>query len=336
LAAAHHGRQIVTMRVLITGITGFVGSHLADYLLTLDGVEIHGMKRWRSNPANIEHLQGRVILHECDLRDASSVSKVIHAVRPDRIFHLAAQSFVPTSWTAPAETFMTNIIGQLNLFEAVRQAGIAPRIHVAGSSEEYGSVDPSGPPIRETNPLQPLSPYGVSKVGQDLLGYQYFKSYRLHIIRTRAFNHTGPRRGEVFVESSLAKQLALIEQGQQDPVIRVGNLKAQRDFSDVRDMVKAYWIAAERGEAGEVYNICSGVSRSVAEVLQQLISLSTVNVTVEQDPSRLRPSDVLYHRGDCTKFIAQTGWRPQIPWEATMSDLLDYWRKRVTLYAERV
>lgn len=324
------------MRVLITGLTGFAGSHLAEFLLQKPGIEIHGIERWRSKTDNIDHIKDRLIMHECDLRDASSVSKVIDAVRPERIFHLAAQSFVPTSWKAPAETLMTNIVGQLNLFEAVRQIGINPRIQIAGSSEEYGLVAADELPITEDSPLRPLSPYGVSKVGQDLLAYQYHHSYQLHVIRTRGFNHTGPRRGDVFVESNFALQIAKIERGLQEPVVRVGNLQAKRDYTDVRDMVRAYWLSLEKGAPGDVYNICSGETHSIQSILDALLAMSAVKVKVEPDPARMRPSDVLLLHGDSSKFQKQTGWRPEIPLETTLRDLLNYWRERMGAYAERV
>jgi GDP-4-dehydro-6-deoxy-D-mannose reductase len=244
------------MRALITGITGFAGSHLADYLLAEQPeVEIFGIRRWRSRMENLEHLGGKVVLHECDLRDAAAVHRTMAEVRPDVVFHLAAQSYVPASWTAPSETLTTNLIGQTNLFEAVRTLNLDPVLQIAGSSEEYGLVLPDEVPIRESNPLRPLSPYAVSKVAQDLLAYQYFKSYGLRTVRTRGFNHTGPRRGEVFVTSNFAKQIASIEAGLQAPVIRVGNLSAQRDFTDVRDIVRGYWLAVSKGKAGEVYNL---------------------------------------------------------------------------------
>ena len=321
------------MRILITGVTGFAGSHLAEYLLGLDGVEVHGLERWRSSPDNIQHLRAKIILHECDLRDASSVQEVIETVRPERIFHLAAQSYVAASWTAPAETLMTNVIGQLNLFEAVRRTGIAPLIQIAGSSEEYGLVAADELPIRETNPLRPLSPYAVSKVGQDLLGYQYWMSYRLPVIRTRGFNHTGPRRGQVFAESYFAYEIAKIERGLQDPILKVGNLEAVRDYTDVRDMVRGYWLALERGEPGEAYNICSGEGHAIGDVLKILLAMSTATVRLEPDPSRLRPSDVPRLQGDNTKFVTRTGWRPQIPFRDTLRDLLQYWRDKVAAHA---
>ncbi len=223
----------------------------------------------------------------------------------------------------------TNIIGELNVFEAVRELGINPVIQIAGSSEEYGLVEEDELPVKETNPLRPLSPYAVSKVGQDLLGYQYYKSYGLDIIRTRGFNHSGPRRGEVFVCSNFAKQIARIEKKKQEPVVYVGNLEAIRDFTDVRDIVKAYWLATEKGEPGEVYNICSGKGYKIEEVLDILLGLTKERIKVKKDPKRMRPSDVPVLIGDCKKFRGITGWKPEIPFERTLEDLLNYWRERV-------
>jgi GDP-4-dehydro-6-deoxy-D-mannose reductase len=318
------------MRVLITGITGFAGSHLADYILAEHTeVEIFGIQRWRSRTENIEHLAGEIELREADLRDYTSIHRVLDEVRPDAIFHLAAQSFVPTSWRAPAETLSTNIIGQTYIFEAVRALQLDPTIQIAGSSEEYGLVLPDEVPIKETNPLRPLSPYAVSKVAQDLLAYQYFESYGLKTVRTRGFNHTGPRRGEVFVTSNFAKQIASIEAELQEPVIRVGNLESVRDFTDVRDTVRAYWLAVEKGRPGEVYNIASGREITIRQLLDKLVELSRTRVEVEIDPDRLRPSDVEVLIGDASKFHADTGWEPTIPLEQTLEDLLDFWRQRV-------
>lgn len=316
------------MKVLITGITGFVGSHLADFLLEKGGIEVYGIERWRSRTENIEHIKDKIKLTECDIRDASSVKKLIENLKPDKIFHLAAQSFVLTSWHAPQETLTTNIIGELNVFEAVRELGINPIIQIAGSSEEYGLVEEDELPVKEINPLRPLSPYAVSKVGQDLLGYQYYKSYGLNIIRTRGFNHTGPRRGEVFVCSDFAKQIVRIEKKIQKPVIHVGNLEAIRDFTDVRDMVKAYWLATEKGKPGEVYNICSGKGYKIKEVLDILLSLAKEKIEIKKDPKRMRPSDVPVLVGDCKKFRETTGWKPEIPFEKTLKNLLNYWRER--------
>ena len=317
------------MRVLITGITGFAGSHLAEYALDQEGVDVYGIRRWRSRTENIDHLVDQLNIVECDLRDAASVTSMIDGIRPDWIFHLAAQSHVPTSWHAPAESLETNIIGQLNLFEALRQTGCDARIQIAGSSEEYGLVHRDEVPITEANPLRPLSPYAVSKVTQDLLAYQYFRSYGTHTIRTRGFNHTGPRRGEVFVVSNFAKQIALIEAGARKLVIRVGNLEAERDFTDVRDVVRAYWLIVEHGDAGDVYNIASGKTWRIQDVLDLLLSFSEVDINIEVDPARLRPSDVELLLGDASKLKAVTGWEPVIPFEQTARETLDYWRARV-------
>ncbi len=339
------------MRVLITGITGFAGSHLAEYILRHHDVELFGIYRWRSPMDNLEEIQrqlnliepgasdtqvlrgafkkGKVNLVACDITDPVSVQKVIRAVEPDWIFHLAAQSYVPSSWDAPAQTLYTNVMGQLNILEAVRGNDIDPRIHIAGTSEEYGLVYPEELPIREENPLRPLSPYAVSKVTQEKLALQYFYSFGLKCIVSRGFNHEGPRRGEVFVTSNFAKQIAEIELGLRAPVIYVGDLSSQRDWTDVRDMVRAYWLLLEKCQPGQVYNIGSGIARSAGEMLDILLSYSQVKVRVEQDPARLRPSDVKLLRADCTKFVSATGWQPQIPFEQTMKDLLDYWRRRL-------
>lgn len=318
------------MKALITGITGFAGSHLAEYLLTKQpDVAVYGTRRWRSRMENIEHLEGSVELVECDMKDYNAVRNTIGEVRPDVIFHLAAQSFVPTSWRAPNETLATNIEGQVNLFEAIREVEIDPQIQIACSSEEYGLVHSDEVPITEDNPLRPLSPYAVSKVAQDMLGYQYFQSYGIRSVRTRGFNHTGPRRGEVFVTSNFAKQIAEIEAGHQPPEIQVGNLDSIRDFTDVRDVVRAYWLAATEATPGEAYNISSGSGITIRELLDRLIRQSSVQVEVRVDPARLRPSDVETLIGDSSKFRAETGWSPEIALEQTLSDLLDFWRRRV-------
>jgi GDP-4-dehydro-6-deoxy-D-mannose reductase len=342
------------LRVLITGITGMAGSHLAEYLLGLEGVEVYGSIRPRSKMDNLEDMaaagklnamDGECItseamlkvlarpdkanLIESDMADAFSMKKLIGAVLPDRIFHLAAQSFVLASWHYPAQTIGVNIMGQLNIFEAVRDAGIDPLIQIAGSSEEYGLVFPDEVPMKETNPLRPLSPYAVSKVTQEMLAYQYHKSYGLKTIVTRGFNHTGPRRGNVFVTSNFARQIVRIEKGLQPPVLMVGDLTSKRDWTDVRDMVRAYWLTLEKCVPGEVYNIGSGKSREVQEVLDILVSHSSARIDVKQDPARMRPSDVKILWANYDKFSRATGWRPEIPFEKTLEDLLDYWRKRV-------
>src|SRR5262245_6516292 len=315
-------------RVLVTGVTGFAGSHLVDYMLERGDCEIYGIQRWRSRTENIEHFANRISLLECDLRDATSTRDTIEKVRPDWLFHLAAQSFAPTSLTAPTASMTTNVLGQVNIFEAVRKIGLKCRIQLACSSEEYGMVYPDEVPIRETNPLRPLSPYAVSKVAQDMLGYQYWMSWKVDAVRTRGFNHEGPRRGPVFVASDFAKQIADIEKGRKPPVLQVGNLEAKRDFTDVRDMVRAYWLALEKCEPGEAYNICTGTAWSIQKVLDHLLSLTKTKIEVRQDPARLRPSDVPVLIGDNTKFVKATGWAPTIPFEKTLADMLDYWRAR--------
>lgn len=316
------------MRVLITGITGFVGSHLVDFLLKEHPeVEIFGIRRWRSRTETIQHFQDEIRIIECELRDSSSVFKAMREIRPDRIFHLAAQSFVPTSWSSPSDSLGTNIFGQLNLFESVRSLDLDPWIQIACSSEEYGMVYENEVPIKETNPLRPLSPYAVSKVAQDMMGYQYYMSYGMKVVRTRGFNHTGPRRAEVFVCSDFPKQVADIEKKKRPPVMKVGNLEAKRDFTDVRDMVKAYWLALDGNcTPGDVYNIASGKAYKIQELLDMLFTMTDVKITVEQDPARLRPSDVPILLGDYSKFHAATGWKPTIPFEQTLRDVLEYWR----------
>lgn len=317
------------MKALITGITGFVGSHLADFLLS-EGIEVHGMRRRRSPLVNIKDILGKIDLIECELKDLSSVKTTLNNVRPDFIFHLAAQSYVPTSWTSPADTLTNNVIGELNILEAIKELGLdETRIQLAGSSEEYGLVFENEVPITENNPLRPLSPYGVSKVAQDLLGFQYFHSYGLKVIRTRAFNHTGPRRDEMFVTSNFAQQIVRVEKKMQPPVLRVGNLEAKRDFTDVRDVVRAYYLVTKMGEPGDVYNIASNKTYRIQEMLDMLLSMAGVEITTEEDPARLRPSDVPVLLGDASKLRKLTGWEPKIPFEQTLRDLLDYWRERV-------
>lgn len=317
------------LKALITGVTGFAGSHLADLLIADGNFEVWGLRRWRSRLENVAHLEGRLRLLEGDITDARSMAETIGAARPDYIFHLAAQSFVPASWREPDATLTTNIRGQLNLLEAVRTAHLPCRIQIAGSSEEYGLAHPHELPITEDSPLRPLSPYAVSKVAQDNLAYQYGRSYGLDIVRTRGFNHTGPRRGELFVCSNFARQVAEVEAGLRAPMIEVGNLDARRDFTDVRDTVRGYLLALQKGQAGDVYNICSGEDIRIGDVLELLCAMAKVKVEIREDPDRLRPSDVPVLRGSAAKFRAVTGWEPRIPFARTMVDLLDWWRNRL-------
>lgn len=314
-------------RCLITGVAGFVGSHLIEYLSSMPDVEIFGIDRPNVKKNNVKHLLNRFKFYEVELTDMNSVSGMIRDIRPDKIFHLAAQSFVPLSWTAPAETFNSNVIGQLNIFEALKQEKLYPVIQIANSSEQYGLVYPNETPIKETNPFRPQSTYAVSKIAQEYLAYQYNQSYGFKTIITRAFNHSGPRRGEQFVTSNFAKQIALIEKGLQEPIIKVGNLEAKRDFTDVRDMVRAYWLATEKCDYGTPYNICSDHAISIQVMLEKLLSFSTrLDIKYELDKTRIRPSDVPILLGDSTKFRDKTGWYPIKQIDVTLLDLLNYWR----------
>lgn len=316
------------MKALVTGITGFAGSHLAE-LLVSEGAEVFGTKRVRSPLDNLAEVRDKIHLVDCELTDAGAVRALLEQVQPELVFHLAAQSYVLASWKYPAYTLFNNLGSELNILEAVRSLQLDARIHIAGSSEEYGKVEPRELPLTEESPLRPLSPYGVSKVAQDLLGYQYFESYGLRVVRTRAFNHTGPRRGVVFATSNFARQIAEIEAGKREPVIKVGNLSAKRDFCDVRDVVRAYHLVCARGTPGEVYNICSGRAVTIEEMLNMLIEEARVKVKVEVDPERLRPSDVMVLQGDAGKVKRELGWEPTIPLARSLADLLDYWRARV-------
>lgn len=318
------------MKVLITGVTGMVGSHLGEYIVdNHPSVEIHGLIRWRSPLDNIRHIQSKVTLHCGELRDLNSLVLLLQQVKPDRIFHLAAQSYVTSSFEAPADTIHTNVIGSTNLLDAVRITGIAPMIHICSSSEVYGQVTKDEVPIRETNPLRPASPYAVSKVGEDLIAQQYFLSYGIKTIRTRMFTHTGPRRGDVFAESAFARQIAEIEAGLRPNPIKVGNLNSVRTFADVRDAVKAYWLLLEKCPPGEVYNIGGNRTMTVGDMLEMLKSMAQCKIMHEVDPALLRPSDVTLQIPDTSKFQAATGWEPVIPLEVTLRDLLEHHRHRI-------
>ena len=317
------------MRVLITGITGMVGSHLAEYILHHHpGVEVHGLVRWRSPRANLAAVADRVRLHEGDLHDLHSLLVLLAAVRPERIFHLAAQSYVSASFLAPVATLQTNVLGTTNLLDAVRLLGIDPLIHICSSSEVYGQVTPDEVPIRETNPLRPASPYAVSKVGEDLVAQQYFLSWGIRTIRTRMFTHTGPRRGDVFAESAFAKQIAEVEAGLRPNPIQVGNLDSVRTFADVRDAVRAYWLLLEQCVAGEVYNIGGTRTMTVGDMLGILTGMARCRITHEVDPALVRPSDVTLQIPDTSKFRRTTNWQPEIPLETTLRDLLEDHRAR--------
>lgn len=315
------------MRALITGVGGFAGSHLADHLLSLPDWQVSGcvLPGW-----DCSHLDRRVECIELDLRDRLAVRAMLEQVAPDAVFHLAGQAFPPVSWDDPWDTLENNIHAQTNLLDGVVKLKAQPRLLVVGSGDEYGLVRPDELPLREDCPLRPNSPYSVSKVAQDLLGQAYFISHHLPIVRVRPFNHIGPRQSENFVVSAFARQIAAIEAGQQEPVVRVGNLSARRDFTDVRDVARAYHLALTRGQPGEVYNVGSGRSHAIQEILDILLRHSRADIRVEPDPARMRPSDTPDVRGDASKLRETTGWTPVIPLEQSLLDVLNDWRKRVS------
>ena len=313
-------------KALITGATGFVGSHLADYLLDIEKLEVHGLIRPRSRT---EFIRPDVIYHEADITDYSAVASVIKEIQPGYIFHLAAQSFVPLSFKAPNSTIITNVIGTLHILEAVKNECPDATIQIAGSSEEYGLVHPNECPTNESQPFRPMSPYGLSKVSADLLSQQYCKSYGVNTVITRAFNHTGPRRGKVFVTSKIAHSIANIIVNDAKPVLTLGNLDAVRDFTDVRDTVRAYWLLSNKCNYGEPYNIGTGIGYSIKELVDTYREISKVDFIVEQNPEFMRPSDVPLLLCDATKTREATEWEPTIPFWITLTDLLDYWIEKL-------
>ena len=320
------------MKVLITGISGFIGTYLAEYCLK-QSCEVHGWVRSSSWKGPLETIKDRISIEVCNILDPEAVRERLDTLKPDWIFHLAGKSHIGVSWHEPQDTLQVNVSGQVNLLEAMRTLDLTSRIQIAGSSEEYGIVQPEEVPVTEDTPLRPISPYAVSKVSQDLMGHQYFKNYGLRIVRTRSFNQTGPRRKEFFVTSAFAKQVAMIEVGRQRPILHVGNIDVVRDFTDVRDTVKAYWLALKQCDDGEVYNICSGQGRKISDILDILRDLSEVKFEVKKDQTKIRPSDLPVMIGDGSKFHKKTGWKPQISLEESMQDLLNYWRENVGVKA---
>jgi GDPmannose 4,6-dehydratase len=325
-------------RAFITGISGMVGSHLADYLLEHTDWEIYGLIRWRSPLDNIAHLvpqinaKKRMHLIYGDLRDSDSINEAVREAKPDYVFHLAAQSYPKTSFSAPLDTYETNVQGTSRVLEALRQYHKNAVIHVCASSEVFGRVPKEKLPIDEECTFHPASPYAISKVGTDLVGRFYAEAYNMTVMTTRMFTHTGPRRGDVFAESTFAKQIAMIEQEQIPPVIKVGNLDSLRTFADVRDAVRAYYLlVTAKPTPGAYYNIGGQYTCSVRDMLNHLISLSpkAKDIKIETDPERLRPIDADLQVPNTSKFEQHTGWKPEISFEKTMKDLLDYWRERV-------
>lgn len=333
-------------KALITGITGMVGSHLTDFLLQNTDWDVYGVCRWRSPLDNVEHLlervnrKDRVFFEYADLNDEISLIRIIESIRPDYVFHLAAQSYPLTSFTAPIDTLNTNILGTCRLLEAIRlemnkDKNYKPIIHVCASSEVFGKIPEEKKPqsgIHEECQFHPASPYAISKVGTDLLGRYYAEAYGMTVMTTRMFTHTGPRRGDVFHESTFAKQIAMIEAGLIEPKVMVGNLKSLRTYADVRDAVRAYYMLVTVNPiAGEYYNIGGSYTCEVGDTLDTLMSYSTMKDKIEvvTDPERLRPIDADLQIPDCRKFKEHTGWNPEISFETTMHDLLDFWREKV-------
>jgi GDP-4-dehydro-6-deoxy-D-mannose reductase len=315
------------MRLLITGINGFVGGHLAEHLLACTAGDIWGLAR--QPPLALPDLRGRIEFVAADLNDLEQVVAALARVQPDVVYHLAGQSNVPRSFAEPALTLTTNVLAQLNLFQAALRLRQNPLFLIVCSNEMYGRIQPEDLPIDEDTPLRPVNPYAVSKAAQDLLAYQYHISHKLRTIRLRPFNHIGPRQAEQFVASAFAAQIARIEAGSQEPLLRVGDLAAERDFTDVRDTVRAYALAAQHGEPGQAYNIGSGRTVSIRWLLDTLLAFSARDIAVEPDPARMRPADVPRVTCDSRRFQERTGWAPQIQLEQTLYDILEYWRAQV-------
>jgi GDP-4-dehydro-6-deoxy-D-mannose reductase len=316
------------VRFLITGVTGFVGPYLAAELAGEPGAELFGMaldgrdvEAAGTLPASLETLEG-------DITDDGSIRVVLEAARPEVVYHLAGASSGAAAWHRPAECLEVNALGTLRLLEGIRRLGLDATTVVASSGEVYGTADDEAHPLTEDAPLRPLSPYAASKAAQDLVAAQYPRAYGMRVIRLRLFNHTGPRHPEQFVASSFARQIARIERGLQAPVIEVGNLDARRDFVDVRDVARAYRLAARREVSGDVFNVCSGHALSVRHILDLLVALAHCEVAVHPDPERMRPADIPLLLGDPRLFREATGWAPEIPIERTLADLLDWWRQQ--------
>lgn len=322
------------MRALITGAGGFVGGHLCDYLLAHTDWDLVGAVYPQQVTSQPQETRLRLI--HADLRDPEGVRALVDEVQPDHVFHLAAQAFVPASFADPWDTLENNIRAQLNLLEAVRRLGGKVRVLVVGSNEEYGAPIPGDLPQTEESPLRPNSPYAVSKVAQDMLGLQYHLAHGIPVVRVRPFNHTGPGQSPRFVVSAFASQIARIEAGRQEPVLKVGNLEAARDFTDVRDIVRGYALALVQGQPGEVYNLASGKAYRISGVLDTLLEFSHAGIRVETDAERYRPVDVLEVYGSAAKLNRLTGWEPAYSFEQTLRDTLDYWRAQVAEEKEEI
>jgi GDP-4-dehydro-6-deoxy-D-mannose reductase len=315
------------MRLLITGINGFVGGHLAEHLHHNSKYELWGLAR--TSNITLPSLQGIVLPYAADLLSSEQVFEALNHIKPDIIVHLAGQANVPQSFADPTHTLQTNILGQLNLFQGLLQLKQNPLFIAATSNEIYGYIRPEDLPVGEKTPFRPVNPYAVSKAAQDLLAYQYHISHKLRTIRLRLFNHIGPRQTEQFVASAFAAQIARIEAGLQEPILSVGDLSAERDFTDVRDMARAYQLVIDHGKVGQAYNIGAGRTVSIQWLLDTLLSFSPMNISVKQDPARMRPSDVPRVICDNRQFQQDTGWKPQITLEQSLLDILTFWRKQI-------
>ncbi len=321
----------MSKKVLITGITGFAGSHLMDYLLEHTDYEVYGIKRVNSSLRNIHHALDKITLLDADLLDETSLIRVLREIQPNQIYHLGALSWVTPSWDMPAVYMQTNAVGTINLLEAMRVTGCQARVLTSATPEEFGDVPKELLPITEETRIKPINPYAASKVAQDMVCITYHASYGMDIVRTRAFNHEGARRDKHGAIASFAYQIARIEHGLQEPVIKVGNLSATRNFTDVRDTVRAYYLAMEKGISGELYLIGTDQIYTMEQVLQMLIAASSKadEIKVEVDPARVRPTELMTFIGDYSKFKSMSGWEIQYPLQETLESVLAYWREFV-------
>jgi len=319
------------MRVLITGMSGFAGQHLTRLLLATTHWTLIGISRSTQG----DRVSPRVFWWKIDLRDADAVTRLLRYERPDIIIHLAAQSHVPTAWKQPWETYEANLRGQLNLFEGAIAANLSPRFLIVSSNEVYGRPAEDHPlPFRETHPMRPTNPYAVSKAAQELMALQYHRSHGFDVVIARPFNHFGPDQAARFVASDFARQIAEIELGRREPIMHLGNMQAQRDFTDVRDVAQAYLALIRLADGGQVYNVCSGQPRSIQSLLDTMLSLTQARITQHSDPSRFRVADTPVSYGDPSRIQQATGWQPRISFEQTVVDLLDYWRARLRVESQ--
>lgn len=312
-------------KALITGVNGFVGRYLAEYLLTQD-VEVIGTYR---NQIHDEDKVEKTEYYKLDVLNQEELGEIIVKTEPDYIFNLAAQSSAAISWKNPQKTMEVNINGTINLLQSIRGIGLSPRILLVGSSEEYGFIKPEDIPVNEQQDIKPGNPYAVSKIAQTLIGEVYSRAYNMEIIMVRAFNHIGPRQSATFVASDFAKRIAQMEKGILEPVLLVGNLEAKRDFTDVRDIVRAYYMLMSQGEKGEIYNIGSGNQYEIQYILDSLLELTNIDIEIKRDPNRMRPSDVTIVQCDNTKLKRITSWKPEYTIKETLLDIINYWRKTV-------